>query len=237
MIEPRFLTGQVALVTGAAHARARDYVDALVGAGATVAAVDRHLDDAADGVLTIDADVSRVEDACRVAERVVAELGAIDVLVTLGTTARPTPLDADRAQALADFDEIFRTNAAGPFLVQRAAVASMIERGGGDIVNVTTTDVLPPRPDAATNAPDFDVVNASRWAIVGLTQAWALGLRRHGIRVNALAIDHRAPADHADALLAVLAEGPDGRTGETIAVRAGEPIHLPTRRQRGEEIL
>jgi NAD(P)-dependent dehydrogenase (short-subunit alcohol dehydrogenase family) len=232
------LAGKVALVTGAAGAFGRDHVHALAAAGATVAAVDHDLGAASGATLAIDADVSHLDGARHVADRVVAELGGVDILVTNGTSARRTPLDATREQALADFDGIVATNTAGPFLVQRAIVASMIERGGGDIITITTTDVLPPRDGTAgTNSPDHDVVNASRWAILGFTQAWALGLRRRGIRVNALAVDPDVPADHAAALLALLAEGPSGRTGETIGVHAGAPIHLPTRRQRGDEIL
>lgn len=231
------LTGKVAVVTGAASELGRASVASLVTAGATVAAVDAGADDDDVGAaVSIVADVSRPDDARDVAERVVAEFGGVDILVTHADRTRSTPLDAPRAQALADFDELFATNTAGPFLVQRAVVGSMIERGGGDIVNITTADVLPPRGDKA-DSPLMDIANASKWAINGFTQAWALGLRSHGVRVNAFAIASDAPVGHPGLLIDLLAEGPDGRTGETIGVRSGDPLALPPRRARGEEIV
>ena len=45
------------------------------------------------------------------------------------------------------------------------------------------------------------------------------------------------PEQQAQLLLDLLAEGPDGRSGETIGSWVGEPIVLPPRRQRGEQIV
>lgn len=230
------LTGKVALVTGSASALGQAYIHALVAAGATVAAVDRDAVAGTGVAVTIDADVSNVDGARHAATRAVAELGGVDILVTHADRVRPTALDAPRDEALADFDELFGLHTAGAFLVQRAVVGSMIERGGGEIVNVTTADVLAPGHGHGTNSPKTDIVNASRWAINGFTQAWALGLRDHGIRVNAIAVGADAPDGHARMLLDLLAEGPGGRTGETIGVRSGDPVELPPRRQRGDEM-
>jgi hypothetical protein len=45
------------------------------------------------------------------------------------------------------------------------------------------------------------------------------------------------PAEQAQLLLDLLAEGPDGRTGETIGSWVGLPVGLPPRRARGEVIV
>lgn len=261
---PSPLAGKVAVVTGAARGLGRAFAQRLAAEGATVATVDcrQAADEASrhsNGALSIVADVSRLDDAHRIADTVVSELGGVDILVNNGGRWKATPVDGSRDQALADYSELIGTNTRGPFLLQRAVVGSMIERGGGDVVNLSTDYVLPPRPAGGTNPPQTDLYNASKWALNGFTQAWALALRKHGIRVNALAMGATdtpmqrslfgpdgppadvlatwmAPAEQAQLLVDLLAEGPDGRTGETIGSWIGEPIALPPRRARGEDI-
>jgi NAD(P)-dependent dehydrogenase (short-subunit alcohol dehydrogenase family) len=205
-----------------------------------------------------------VEDVRRMVDAAVAALGGIDILVNNAGRWKPTPVDAPPEQALADFDHLFAANTRGPFLMQRAVVPSMIERGGGDIVNISTYYVLPPRPAdyLGTNPPATDVYAASKWALNGFTLAWALALRKRNIRVNALAMGAtdtpmlrslfasrgEEPAPEAVAswlqpeqvaglLLDLLAEGPEGRTGETIGAWVGEPVGLPPRRATGDPIV
>jgi len=257
------LTGRVAIVTGAASGLGAAYATALAGAGAAVVALDRDPAVAGSGFDHVVADVSDVDAVRDAAAGVIGRHGGVDVLVNCAGRWAPTPVDADREQALADYHEMFDANTRGPFLLQRAVVRSMIERGGGDIVNVSTYYVLPPRPAdfEGTNPPTTDLYGASKWALNGFTQAWALALRRHRIRVNALAMgatdtpmlrglfqrrgvepppeavaSWMTPQQQADLLLALLAEGPDGRTGETIGSWTGLPVELPPRRMRGEAI-
>jgi NAD(P)-dependent dehydrogenase (short-subunit alcohol dehydrogenase family) len=95
----------------------------------------------------------------------------------------------------------------------------------------------------------MDLYNASKWALNGLTFDWAIALRKHGIRVNALCLGAAdtemlrsfigadpdpefvatwmRPADVAAVLVALLEEGPDGRTGDNIGLYAGHPCVLP----------
>ncbi len=234
------LEGKVAVVTGAAQGLGPAYTEALGAAGVAVAAVDGHDDATQAAAMTIVADVSDIADVRRIAAAVTAELGGVDILVNNAARWRPTPVDAARDDALADFEALIATNTRGSFLMQRALVELLIERGGGDIVNITTHDVLPPRPapNDGTNSPSTDVYNASKWALNGFTQEWALTLRPHRIRVNAIAADAtHAAAQQAQLLVALLREGSDGRTGETIGSWVGEPIALPPRRGRGEDIV
>ena len=258
------LTGRVAIVTGAAQGLGAAYAERLAAEGVVVAAVDVQPCDAPAGGSAITADVSVIDDVRRIVHDVVAEHGGVDILVNNAGWWRPTPVESDRAQALADYAELFEPNVRGPFLMGRAVVPKMLERGGGDIVNISTYYVLPPRPVGfpGTNPPTTDLYAASKWALNGFTQGWALALRDRGIRVNALAMGGTdtpmlrglyesrgeeppaatvaawmTPAQQAQLLIDVLAEGPDGRTGETIGSWIGEPVELPPRRQRGEPIV
>jgi NAD(P)-dependent dehydrogenase (short-subunit alcohol dehydrogenase family) len=259
------LTGKVAVVTGAAQGLGLAFTRRLGEAGASVVAIDEQVAVASSGAaLSLMGDVGEVADVRRMVDAAIAALGGVDILVNNAGRWKPTPVDAPAEQALADFQHLFAANTRGPFLMQRAVVGSMIERGGGDIVNIGTYYVLPPRPAGyqGTNPPTTDVYGASKWALNGFTQAWALALRKRGIRVNALAMGATdtpmlralyasrgeepppevvatwmTPDQQADLLLALLAEGPDGRSGETIGSWVGEPVVLPPRRTRGEPIL
>jgi NAD(P)-dependent dehydrogenase (short-subunit alcohol dehydrogenase family) len=96
----------------------------------------------------------------------------------------------------------------------------------------------------------MDVYDASKWALDGLTQAWARGLRTSNVRVNALCMGAtdtpmlRAalpaasaaeiaswlrPEQIARVLIELLREGSDGRSGENIGLWPGHPVELPRR--------
>jgi len=261
------LSGQVAIVTGAAQGLGEAYATRLAAEGVYVVAVDIQAvvgDVAARiGALAVVADISTVDGVQAVIDAAVVAHGGVDIVVNNAGQWKQTPCDAgDRAQALVDFHQIFDTNAKGTFLMTHAAVPSMIERGGGHVVNISTYYVLPPRPaeSQGTNPPLTDLYNASKWMLNGFTQAWALTLRSHGIRVNALAMgatdapmlrnlfkirgidpppaavvaQWMTPGQQAQLLVDLLDEGPDGRSGEVIGSWVGHPVELPGRRGRGE---
>ena len=244
------LDGKVAVVTGAAQGLGEAFVAALHGAGANVVAVDLQAGVArleAPGVLPIVADVSRRADVEKAVGATIERFGGVDILVNnAGKWTRSLVTDSWE-KAVADFDEIMDTNLKGVLMLQRAATPSMIARGGGDIVNISTYYVLPARSEG-TNSPETDLYNASKWGLNGFTQAWAMVLKRHNIRVNALAMGAcdtpmlrnlwapgEPPADFAatwmkpeqigQLLLDLLA---DGRTGENIGAWVGYPLELPT---------
>src|SRR5947208_166918 len=108
----------------------------------------------------------------------VREFGRLDVLldcVGVSQTARFLDLDS------ATWDRIIAVNLTGMFHVGQAAARQMVRQGGGgSIVNVSSQLAEVARPDRAAYV-------ASKGGARSLTQAMAVDLAAHGIRVNAIA--------------------------------------------------
>ena len=251
------LTGRRALVTGAAGGLGRAFARALVSAGVDVALCDarREVTDVARGIggpgraFGVVADVARDTDVVGLIDTVVSEFGGLDTLVECAAVWCRTPITDGLDKARDDYRTIMDTNLRGTLMVARASVPHIVAAGGGDIVLIGGHDVLPAR-DASTNPADADLYTASTWALNGFVQAWALALARKKVRVNALCVGPTdtpmlreqvdaglhpgttpiAPEAIAAQLMALLNEGPDGRTGENLAFRPGEPMVIGSRK-------
>ncbi|MFI5302903.1 MAG: SDR family NAD(P)-dependent oxidoreductase, partial [Polyangiales bacterium] len=85
--------------------------------------------------------------------------------------------------SVAQFDEVMRVNVRGAFLCARAAFSRMIVGGhGGSIVNVASLSGVA----GVEKFVGYSAYVASKFAVVGLTEALAVEGRAHGIRVNAV---------------------------------------------------
>lgn len=177
------LRDRVALVTGGSSGIGRAVATALGREGCRVAicarteaALERAAEEmAGEGfeVLAVPADVSREADVRRLADVVADEMGGPDVLVNNAGIARFGRFDE---LEVADLDEVFGVNVRGLFLVSRAVVPGMMERGDGVVVNVASL--------AGKNFfPGGSVYAASKHAVLGLSKCMMLDLREHGIRV------------------------------------------------------
>lgn len=245
--------GQTAIVTGAAQGIGRAIARRLATEGCNVVVTDRQatIDEVASEIGATahlgDVDDPRLVDD--VVAATVAAHGNIDILVNnAGEVAATGPTDPfERAEG--DFDRLFGSNVKGHFLFGRAVASVMIKGGGGHIVNVST-DHVKPAPGSVRHHGHghMDLYNAAKWAINGLTFDWAKVLAKHDIRVNSLCMgatdtemlrswipepttDMLAtwmqPDQIAQVLVDLLAEGPTGRTGDTIGLYAGHPCVLP----------
>jgi NAD(P)-dependent dehydrogenase (short-subunit alcohol dehydrogenase family) len=194
------------------------------------------------------ADVGKAADVRRIIDTAVGRMGRIDVLINnAGICRRTLPTD-DLDTSLDNYDALIGTNLRGPFMLGRAVIPAMIAQGGGHVINVATDHVhtFPGRPTNGFGI--FDLYDTSKWGLIGLTLTWAKALQPHNIRVNAFCMDatdspmlrHFAGPDvPAEAkarwmdpravcglALDLIAEGPDGRTGENIGVWCGFEIAL-----------
>jgi NAD(P)-dependent dehydrogenase (short-subunit alcohol dehydrogenase family) len=169
------LEGRIALVTGGAQGIGRAIADGLEAEGATVAVAD--LDPPLDGIR---ADVSSEEDVQRLTDEVVARHGGIDVLVNNAGLYASLAMRPFTEIPLEEWRRVMDVNVASMFLVSRAVVPRMRERGGGKIVNISSG--TPFRGVAFL----LHYVT-SKGAIVAFTRALAKELGRDGIHVNCVA--------------------------------------------------
>jgi NAD(P)-dependent dehydrogenase (short-subunit alcohol dehydrogenase family) len=189
------LDGRVAMVTGAGRGVCRAMAVALAAAGAKVVVVDtggsfagtgRDPSVASDAVDEITAaggvavpcaeSIASLDGATRAVETALDHFGRIDVLVNgAGITRQNMIWDMPEA----DFDGVVATHLKGTWNCMRAAIPSMIERGSGSIVNVSSGVGL-------VGAVAVSNYTAAKAGIVGLTFGAALDLGPLGVRVNAI---------------------------------------------------
>jgi NAD(P)-dependent dehydrogenase (short-subunit alcohol dehydrogenase family) len=176
----------VAFITGAGRGIGREIALALAREGVAVALAARTQDQVekvagearALGVAAeaLALDVTDPDAVAGAVQTAVARLGPVDVLVNNAGVAESAPLlQAD----LAHWERHLRVNATGPFLVIRAVLPGMLERGWGRIVNVASLAGL-------HGAPYVSAYTASKHALVGLTRALAAEVAGRGVTVNAI---------------------------------------------------
>ena len=151
----RILQDRVALVTGAGRGLGRHVAVGLARAGARVALTSRSVDQlgetarliASDGgaAFYLPADISKPGDVGQLREHVEREMGPPDVLVNAAGVFGPIQLI--RGSDPQQWIDTLLTNTVGPYLVCRALVDAMIDRGWGRIVNFSSAATLhPPGP-------------------------------------------------------------------------------------------
>jgi 3-oxoacyl-[acyl-carrier protein] reductase len=185
------LDGRVALVTGAGSPHGIGYATArrLAGLGAEVAIVSttRRIHERAGelGVTGFVADLTLEEEVGALADALAEQYGqAPDILVNnagLASKASPEVLRPVGDLSMDEWRSEIDRNLTTAFLVSRAFVGAMAERGWGRIVNLAATA-------GPVNAlPTEAAYAAAKAGVVGLTRALAMELVADGVTVNAVA--------------------------------------------------
>jgi meso-butanediol dehydrogenase/(S,S)-butanediol dehydrogenase/diacetyl reductase len=178
------LAGKRGLVTGAGSGIGRAIARTLAHHGVRVAVGDIDLSTAASvareigaGAISVAVDVRRRNCVDAAFATVVETLGGCDILV-----ANAGVSSMNRAVDITDeeWDHNFDVNARGVFLTNQIAARHFLAKDtGGVIVNIASLA-------AKVGAPLLAHYSASKFAVLGWTQALARELAPHGVRVNAV---------------------------------------------------
>lgn len=178
------LTGQTALVTGAATGIGEVIAQRLATAGARVAVAD--IDFAAasiaaekigGGAFAVQLDVTKPERVAAAVAQVLATAGSLEILVNnAGIAGRAAPI---WEQTDEDWHRVMDLNIHGPFYMCRAVLPHMRSQGYGRIVNIASIA-------GKEGNPNMVAYSASKAAIIGLTKSIAKEVAAEGICVNAV---------------------------------------------------
>lgn len=245
------LAGRHALVTGANRGIGAAIAAALSREGASVTLLVRDRAGARDvasalaGAHTVvEANVTDRTAVTAACAESAARLGPVDILVNNAGSTESSPFLRAEPEL---FERMFAVHVLGAVHATQAVLPGMIDRGGGQVINVASTAGL--RGEAYVSA-----YVAAKHALVGLTRSLAIELARHGIRVDAVCpgytdtalvrdavrrIAERTGRDEEDALGAILAGAGQSRlvTAEEVAAAVVALCRLPADAPSGQAVV
>jgi SDR family mycofactocin-dependent oxidoreductase len=192
------LDGRVALITGGARGQGRSHAVTLAREGADIVVCD--IDTSIESVpyalataaelaetarlvesldrrcLAINTDVRSLAGLQATADRAIAELGHIDILLANAGISSNSPIATMTERQWQDMIDV---NLTGVFNAFRAVVPHMIERGFGRIV---ATGSIVGRMGGMNSGHYV----AAKWGLIGLVKSLALEVADHGVTVNAV---------------------------------------------------
>lgn len=186
------LTGKVVVVTGGARGLGAATCRCLAAAGLKVVVADLRQEMSAALVEEIGAteavkmsggeaialtlDVSSPDSITGMMEQVMSRYGRIDVLVN---NAGVDITESVEDLTVEQWQKVIGVNLNGPFYMSKAVFSQMRENGGGHIINIVSTAAK----RAWSNASAY---HASKWGLLGFSQALHVEGRPHNIKVTSL---------------------------------------------------
>jgi NAD(P)-dependent dehydrogenase (short-subunit alcohol dehydrogenase family) len=178
------LSGQFAVVTGAATGIGEVIATRLAAAGATVCIADIDGATAAStaarigcGAWSIVVDITDSDSVARAVASLLEQNKVIDILVNnAGVAGKAAPI---WEQTDADWQKVMAVNINGPFYFCRAVIPCMRSRGYGRIVNIASVA-------GKEGNPNMVAYSASKAALIGLTKSIAKEVASEGICINAV---------------------------------------------------
>ncbi|MBI3554814.1 MAG: SDR family oxidoreductase [Deltaproteobacteria bacterium] len=119
--------------------------------------------------------------------------GPIDILINNASTLGAVPLQPLIDTDCESFEHALAVNTVGPFRLAKAVLGSMLVRGEGLVVNISS--------DAAVEAyPNWGIYSASKAALDHLTRVWAAELEGSGLHMISVDPGEMNTKMHADAI-------------------------------------
>lgn len=170
------------MVTGASSGIGLEVARQLVASGVGVGLFARsqsklaHIAGELGNSLALPGDVSRYEDLERAVQQLEARFGGLDFLINNAGVGIFKPVHELTPE---EWQQVLQTNLTGAFYATKAAVPAMQKRGGGYIINIASL--------AGKNAfANGAAYNASKFGLLGFSEASMLDLRYSGIRVSSI---------------------------------------------------
>jgi len=180
------LRDKVAIVTGGGRGIGREIALLFAGEGAKVTVSARSPDQIAKVVeeiassggeaIGIGADVSVEDDVRKMVDETIDRFGRIDILVNNAGILEPSPVAAADS---ALWRRVIEVNLIGTFYCSKAVTPTLIERGWGRIINMSSRS-------GKIGRPSLTAYCASKHGIIGFTKALAEELAPFNITVNAI---------------------------------------------------
>jgi len=191
------LQGKVAIITGAGTGLGKSVAELFLREGASVATIGRRpekLQEAANEIratdrnwLAVQGDISKPEDIKALVSRTIGKFGGVDIIVNnAGIHTKPylthdCPIEV--------FDAFINTNLRGPFLLVKEAVPSMLQRGGGSIVNVSSIV-------GYVGVKYCVAYGTAKGGMINMTRTIAMDYADKGIRVNCIVPSGMYPTEN-----------------------------------------
>jgi NAD(P)-dependent dehydrogenase (short-subunit alcohol dehydrogenase family) len=175
---------QTAVITGASSGIGLGLTRSFLAEGFNVVANSRRISSAgtltpSNNLLLVDGDVGEASTARNLIHKAEQRFGKVDVLINNAGIFVPKSFDEYTPD---DFQRVVSTNLAGFFWVSQETVRHMLPRGGGQIINVSTT--LAQQPVAGVTAA---LTSLTKGGLDSVTRGLAIEYASRGIRVNAVA--------------------------------------------------
>ncbi|MCC6169221.1 MAG: SDR family oxidoreductase [Caldilineaceae bacterium] len=215
------LSGQVAIITGAAHGIGRATATLLAGDGVKVAVADiqdtlgqevvAEISAAGGEALYLHTDVGSHADIQATVEQAAAHFGRLDIVVNNAYwSARGTVEELSEA----DWDRSMDVMLKAIYLFAKHAFPIMVQGGGGTMVNLASIH-------GHAAAHRYGVYAAAKAGVINLTRSLAIDYGHSGIRVNAVCpgwiMTHGVP-DDPELIRRVAAMYPVGRAGQPLDI-------------------
>jgi glucose 1-dehydrogenase len=177
----------VAIVTGSSSGIGKSIALRMAREGAAVCVVANHnvqggettaleISDGGGASLFVHADVSVAADCKRIVDETIETLGRVDVLVNNAGITLTSPLE-DMEEEF--WDTVLDTNLKSAYLLSRLAVADMLPRAKGSIVNISSVH-------AQSTFAEYAAYAASKAGMCGMTRALACEFGSRGVRFNCI---------------------------------------------------